>query len=263
MQFLEKCLANFCYRFHGSRMRTAAEHKYLDSEITIDELTDRTINIFRTWKLEKMEHFQRNRDAVANIERIENEDPAELAEANASQDPITISDMDDSDTEVSADQREDRLGCFICANEAVGENQWGALDPCGHIFCDACCTKFKIANKCAGCKQPVTKVLPVYATFTFISRAIRAQAEGNYQRPQTMDERCQENVLAIRRMGALPSSAQPIPNTDTTNEVSANTEAADRKLQFSDTFILAKPRVIRTDTCTPLFSYIVCLLLTN
>ena len=203
----------------------------MDGELSIDELTDRTINIFRSWKLEKMEHLQRNKDAVANLERIENEDPAELAEANESQDPINISDIDDSDTEVSADQREDRLGCFICSNDAVGDGHWGALDPCGHIFCDACCTKFKIANKCAGCKQPVTKVLPVYATFTFISRAIRAQAEANYERPKTMDERRQENVIAIRRMGALPSSVPPAPNTDTTNEVSANTEAAavDRK----------------------------------
>jgi hypothetical protein len=219
--------------FVASSVIQSVEEKYLNGEITIDQMMDQLIYLFRAWKLSKFESMLKNKEAVNNLDRIENEEPEELP-AEFQQDQTEVSDMEDSDTEISSDQREDRLGCFLCANDAVHESNFAALVPCGHIFCDQCCSKFKAANKCGGCRTKVDSVFPVYANFTFISRVIRLQAESNYARPKSSDERRQENVMAIRRMGVLPSS-DPITSDVATDNATSGGEGDNSKLTYFTT----------------------------
>ena len=200
------------------------ETKYLNGTWTADELLDHSVRFFEDMKIKKYKKMRKDRLLQRLLDEIESQGVDDiLAEVNAEEGDIVLSEDDDEDEEehrlppVPAGDVVVHVQCCVCWADGEGTALNFFSFVCGHEFCDGCCTTFFRENQfptCAVCRIPLTGKRRMYRNNQFIVRASQNPTLP-VARVLTQEERRQENVIFMR---GLPAN----PEADTFSEVESD-----------------------------------------
>jgi len=209
----------------------ANESKYLNAQWTADDLIDNSVKFFEDWKLKKYRKMKKDRLLQRLLDEIESQGVDDiLAEVNAEEGDIVLSEDDDEDDEerrlppVAAGDVIVHVKCCVCLSDGEGTDLNFFSFDCGHEFCDGCSTRFFSVNpspQCAVCRLPLTGKRRMYRNNDFVVRASQNPTVP-VPRVLTQEERRQENVLFMRSLPANPEATVAAAEVDTDNDVESD-----------------------------------------